>query len=149
LDFSSLIQLQPDIILNRLVQYTQLERSQPLIADSPPCSNTRKPVAPTSEVQSTWKCRSRNTQYKWADWRTYHSSLFSRAWSVYICRTQYGWQFSFSTYAYVPKNSLVVQYTKAGNIKGLQQLFSSGQASPFSIFSSGRSRYNETLLGVG
>ena len=39
-----------------------------------------------------------------------------------------------SMYAVVSAESLVVKYTKAGDIEGLQHLFSAGIASPFTFW---------------
>lgn len=42
-----------------------------------------------------------------------------------------GWKISLRTYRTVSRKSKVVEYAMSSNIKGLQELFASGEASPF------------------
>lgn len=137
MSFSSLIQIQPDIITRRIAELMQLESPQAVSTNSLPSSIASEPKDPTSPVRTTGQDERpypRNAQYKWTRWRrAFHSLLLSRAWYLQICKSQQGWQFSMSIYAVVPSDSPVVKYAAEGNIKELQRLFSSGQASPFTI----------------
>jgi len=134
LSFSSLIQIQPDTITCRIAQLIQLESSQAVSTNSLPPSATSVPKDLTFVAQTAGKDgrpQPRSKQYRWTPWRTFHSLLLGRARNLQIYKSKQGWQFSMSTYVVVPSESPVVKYTIEGNIKKLQRLFSSGQASPF------------------
>lgn len=128
----------------------QLESFQVVSTNSLPSSITSEPKDLTSVVRTAGKDerpRPWKAQYKWTRWRAFHSLLLNRAWYLQICKSQHGWQFSMSVYAVVPSESPVVKYTEEGNIKELQRLFSSGQASPFTICPD--HRHYKSLFDVG
>jgi hypothetical protein len=129
------MQLQPDIIASRIAQLVQIESAKGASINSPPSSSTVQGQDSSSSARThrtvEW-CRSRRIQSTWLRWKSY-SFLVGRAWDIEICRSQQGWDFSISTYACVSSDSLVAKYTRGGNVEGLQQLFSRGEASPFTV----------------
>jgi hypothetical protein len=57
--------------------------------------------------------------------------LVNKVWEFQAMRARQGWDINISTYNIVPDNSLVFLFARSGNIRGLQELFRSGLASPF------------------
>ena len=128
------MQLQPDIITLRITQLLRTESARRVSINSSDSStaqvqgfscsmNTGRTVEPS---------RSRRIQSSWLQWKSY-SLLLGRAWDIEMRRSHQGWNFSISIYSCVSYNSLVAQYTRDGNVEGLQRLFSQGKASPFTI----------------
>jgi hypothetical protein len=61
----------------------------------------------------------------------------SRAIEIYESRARAGWNFSIQVYNIVPGGSPVFLMASKGNVVGIQQLFSTGKASPFDRNESG------------
>lgn len=59
-----------------------------------------------------------------------------------------GWNWMLRTYNLVPSSSKVVQLVKKGDVKGVQDLFTSGQASPFDLVVDGERPWGRSLLYV-
>lgn len=56
---------------------------------------------------------------------------FSRAIEIYECRAHAGWNFNIQVYNVVPYNSPIFGMVRSGDVIGIQDLFRTGQASPF------------------
>ena len=140
----SLIQLQPDIITSRVAGLLQAEAAKMASINLSTSSNAL-------EVRKGNSSRSRGTQAPWLRWERY-SLLLGRAWEFEISKSQQGWKFSMCIYAIVSPKSLVVRYTSEGNLDGLKELFSLGEASPFTICMGsepiGSSHFSRPLLRV-
>ena len=67
----------------------------------------------------------------------------NRIWRIQAVKSRSGWTFCPRTYNVVPRDSLVFQYIRDDNIKGLQELFSRREASPFDLIEK-----NNTTLHV-
>ena len=131
----SLMQLQPDIIASRISQLVQIESAKRASVNSPPSLSAGQVQGSCSSARTDRTVESRKSrriQSTWLRWKSY-SFLAGRAWDIEICRSRQGWDFSISTYACVSSDSLVAKYTYDGNVGGLQQLFSRGEASPFTV----------------
>lgn len=129
----SLIQLQPDIITARITQLVEIESAKRASVIS--LSSTVHTQGLCSSIRKNHTavpCTSRRIQYTWFQWKSY-LALIERAWHIEINKTQRGWDFTMSVYACVAYNSPVAQYTRNGNVEGLQGLFASGEASPFTV----------------
>ena len=57
--------------------------------------------------------------------------LFNQAWEFEFFRSFSGLTFQFRQFNQVPRESLVFKYAEENNVKGLQELFETGQASPY------------------
>jgi hypothetical protein len=62
----------------------------------------------------------------------------SRAIEIYECEAHAGWNFNIQVYNVVPSNSLIFRMARSGDVTGIQDLFRTGQASPFDRTPSGR-----------
>ena len=71
------------------------------------------------------------TEYSTPSWLT------RRLWRLRTFKSSSGWTLCLQTYNIIPQDSLVFVYLKENNVKGLQELFSRKEASPFDCFSSG------------
>lgn len=71
-------------------------------------------------------------QYTWFQWKSYFA-LLQRAWQIEIYKSQQGWDFTMSVYAYVSADSPVARCAESGDVEGLQSLLVNGQASPFTL----------------
>jgi hypothetical protein len=56
--------------------------------------------------------------------------LVNRAWKFHATKVYNGWDFNIRQYNVIPRESLVFSYAVDGNVKGLQELFDTRQASP-------------------
>jgi hypothetical protein len=70
--------------------------------------------------------------------------IYARKFDINLKRSYQGWDASFRTYRRVPYEARVFGYCVHGDVKGLQQLFQSGAASPFEVDPDGK-----TPLHVG
>lgn len=79
------------------------------------------------ESGSQRRTPSRRTRYdlRIAQW------LLSRGFSWQSCGMYGSWQYSFRTFRYVHKNSLIVELCRKGDTKNVQRMFDKGLASPF------------------
>ena len=68
----------------------------------------------------------------------------SRAIEIYECRVHAGWNFNIQVYNVVPYDSPIFEMAGKGDVIGIQDLFRTGQASPFDRMASGC-----TVLEVG
>jgi hypothetical protein len=59
--------------------------------------------------------------------------ICARNFQAHLTRSYRGWDQCLRSYKIVPNESMVFQYSMEGNIDRLQQLFESGQASPFEV----------------
>ena len=66
------------------------------------------------------------------------SWLYARRYDIFFRRACQGWDQSFRSYRVIPYESLVFEYSMAGDVAGLQRLFSTGQSSPFQVDPDGR-----------
>ena len=57
--------------------------------------------------------------------------LSSRGFSWHSYGTYGSWQRSFRTFQYVPKDSLIVDFCRQGDVANVQKMFETGLASPF------------------
>jgi hypothetical protein len=71
-------------------------------------------------------------------------SILNRFWEISGHNAENGWKISIRTYNIIPYNSLTYRYTVEGNMEGLKDLFSKGEASPYDATTHGH-----TLLFVG
>ena len=86
--------------------------------------------------------------------------LFSRGFSWEFFGIYGNWQYSFRTFRSIPKNALIVDFCKEGDLINAQRMFEKGPASPFDrvkyeceerLLDGGTYRYEEewSLLHVG
>lgn len=133
---SSLIQRQPEIIVSNITRLLQTEFAQEVPINPPISSKAVQVQDSSSSTRTTGRTvnswRSKRMQTAWLQWKS-RSLLVGRAWDMEIFRSQHGWDFSMSVYAVVSSDSLVAKYAYDGNVEGLKQLFSQGEASPFTI----------------
>lgn len=59
-----------------------------------------------------------------------------------------GWNWMLRTYNLVPSSSKVVHLVKKGDVKGVRDLFTSGQASPFDLVVDDEYPWGESLFYV-
>lgn len=59
-----------------------------------------------------------------------------------------GWNWMLRTYNLVPSSSKVVQLVQKGDVKGVQDLFTSGQASPFDLVVDDKWPWEQSLFFV-
>ena len=64
-------------------------------------------------------------QYRAPTW------LVNRAWRIQAVKASSGWTFKPRTMNIVPSNSKLFEYAETGDVKGLQDLFTKQEASPF------------------
>ena len=128
------MQLQPDIITSRITQLLRTESTRRESMNSSDSSTAQ--VQGFSSSMNTGRTvkpsKLRRIQSSWLRWKSY-SLLLGRAWDIEMHRSQQGWNFSISIYSCVSYDSMVVKYTMDGNVERLEQLFSQGGASPFTI----------------
>jgi hypothetical protein len=67
----------------------------------------------------------------------------SRVWDIRVKEACSGWMLNLSSYHVRPRDALVFNYAKNGDIQNLKRLFDKGEASPFDL-----SSWGETLLHV-
>jgi len=61
----------------------------------------------------------------------------SRAIKIYESRANTGWNFNIQVFNVVPRNSPIFRMVENGDVIGIQELFRTGQASPFDQVESG------------
>ena len=66
------------------------------------------------------------------------SWIAHRLWRLRYSKSLSGWTLCFRTYNVIPKDSLAFVYIEENNVKGLQELFSRKEASPFDCHPSGK-----------
>lgn len=71
------------------------------------------------------ECEEMIAQYYGPSWLT------NRTWRIRAVKTSFDWSFSPQTYNIIPSNSPVFHLVEENNVKGLQELFSRKEASPF------------------
>jgi hypothetical protein len=118
--------------ISQLVHSESIIRAPVHSAASPNTDQVRGSCSYMREDHKPDPGRIRRTQSAWLRWKSY-SLLLSRAWNIEIYKAQQGWNFCISVYALVLHDSLVARYTIDGNVEGLQQLFSEGEASPLTV----------------
>lgn len=59
-----------------------------------------------------------------------------------------GWNWMLRVYNLVPSSSKVVQLVRNGDVKGVQDLFTSGQASPFDLVLDDKYPWGKSLFHV-
>lgn len=59
-----------------------------------------------------------------------------------------GWNWMLRMYNLVPSSSKVVQLVRKGDVKGVQDLFTSGQASPFDLVVDDKYPWGKSLFHV-
>lgn len=59
--------------------------------------------------------------------------LYNTVWDFCCYRASFGWTTTFRVYNVVPRNSPVMRFARQGDVKNLQLLFASGDASPFDV----------------
>lgn len=64
--------------------------------------------------------------------------IYARRFELRMMKSRQGWDQSFRSYSTVSHDAKVFDYCMHGNVAALQQLFASGQASPFEIDPDGR-----------
>jgi len=57
--------------------------------------------------------------------------LINRAWSIQAIHASSGWTFSPRSYTIVPRNSIILQHLRDGNVEGIRELFGRREASPY------------------
>jgi len=64
--------------------------------------------------------------------------LYARRYEICLVKARQGWDHSFRSYRMIPYDATVFQHCIAGNVAALQQLFGSGESSPFEVDPDGR-----------
>ncbi|KAJ5955478.1 hypothetical protein N7501_009757 [Penicillium viridicatum] len=117
----ALLQLQPLLIAERIVQGSK--RSSDSVADgmtvATQADNARM-LKGNRGYTNTWRLGL-------PSWMT------SKILEISGMKAPGGWNWMLRTYNLVPSSSNVVQLVKEGDVKGVQDLFTSGQASPFDL----------------
>lgn len=91
----------------------------------------------TNNVEISEVYQELRAQYRLPRW------LANQAWDFCAKKAYNGWDFQLRQYVIIPSDSLPFQYIVKKNVKGLQELFSKREASPWSCDGEGR-----TLLHV-
>jgi hypothetical protein len=60
--------------------------------------------------------------------------FLNRFWEIEGLNARNKWTFSLRTYNVVPAESMVIQYAFDGNVKGVQDFFKKGKASPYDTY---------------
>ena len=92
----------------------------------------------TDDVENTEVHQELTAQYRLPRW------LANQAWDFCAKKAYNGWDFQLRQYVIIPSDSLAFQYIEQGNVRGLQELFSKREASPWMY-----DEYGWTLLHVG
>jgi len=71
--------------------------------------------------------------------------LFRKVYEARATRHRWNWRFNFRVHYIVPENTPLFEYARNGDIKGMQGLFDSRQATPFDR----GAKYGTTALHVG
>lgn len=69
--------------------------------------------------------------------------LVSKLWLISVSRSQAGWDANIRTWNVVPSNSPIFRLARKGDLRGIQRLVDSGQASPFDV-----DEYGENIAQV-
>jgi hypothetical protein len=64
--------------------------------------------------------------------------IYARNFQIHLTKSYQGWDQSFRTYRTILYDAQVFRYCMADDVRGLQRLFMSGQASPFEVDPEGR-----------
>ena len=78
-----------------------------------------------TEVERRIPARQSRYEFRLAQW------LLSRGFSWQSLSRYGNWQYSFRTFRYIPKDSMIVQLCKEGDLANVQRMFDKGLASPF------------------
>ena len=88
-------------------------------------SHYSKVKGKNTNYESKQECEEIIAQYYGPSWLT------NRIWRIRVAKTSFDWSFSPRTYNMIPSNSAVFHYACHNDVKGLQSLFQSKEASPF------------------
>ncbi|OQD98846.1 hypothetical protein PENSOL_c008G11130 [Penicillium solitum] len=117
----ALLQLQPVLIAERIVQGPK--RS----SDSVAYGSTVVAQANKSSILKGNRGYTNCWRLSLPSWMT------SKILEIYGMKAPGGWNWMLRMYNLVPSSSKVVQLVRKGDVKGVQDLFTSGQASPFDL----------------
>ncbi|KAF4764216.1 hypothetical protein HAV15_001416 [Penicillium sp. str.  len=117
----ALLQLQPVLIAERIVQGPK--RS----SDSVAYGSTVVTQANKSSILKGNRGYTNCWRLGLPSWMT------SKILEIYGMKAPGGWNWMLRMYNLVPSSSKVVQLVRKGDVKGVQDLFTSGQASPFDL----------------
>lgn len=90
-----------------------------------PYGGKEKPRASQSKAFAFFSSSSYAWRFSLPSWMT------SQILEVAGMRAPGGWNWIMRTYSEIPYTSKAVHFTRCGDVKGLQDLFTSGKASPF------------------
>ena len=85
----------------------------------------------TDNAEDTEVYQKLTAQYRLPKW------LANQAWDFCATKAYNGWDFQLRQYVIIPYYSLEFKYAVLGNVKGLQELFSKREASPWSCDENG------------
>jgi hypothetical protein len=74
----------------------------------------------------------------WLGGKVYEAQKLQQSWTCNV---------TFRSYNVVPPEARLFQYSRSGDVQGLQQLFASGQATPFDRDTSGNTALHVRYLG--
>ena len=86
----------------------------------------------TDDVENTEVHQELTARYRLPRW------LANQAWDFCAKKAYNGWDFQLRQYVIIPRYSLAFQYVFLGDVRGLQELFSKREASPWSCDEEGR-----------
>ncbi|KAJ5885423.1 hypothetical protein N7495_009933 [Penicillium taxi] len=125
---------------------------QELLKELRPSGNANRKDSLSSEpsvstLRKEESIQTRKSRYLWR--LSLPSWISSQIFELAGTQTGDGWKWQFRSYNEIQEDSKVVQYAETGDLKGLQELFASRQASPFDrvsttgyslLFSKGQTR---------
>ena len=85
----------------------------------------KKKLLGTDDVENTEVHQELTARYQLPRW------LANQAWDFCAKKAYNGWDFQLRQYVIIPYDSLVFEYIRSGNVRGLQELFSKREASPW------------------
>ncbi|KAJ6022447.1 hypothetical protein N7460_012842 [Penicillium canescens] len=125
----ALIQVQPELIAQRITQdmkptVTQIEWSD--LSYTPVAYAYRKEPVSTLPKKSI---KAQRSSYLWR--LSLPSWITAQTFELAGTQARDGWKWDFRSYNEIREDSKTVQCVETGDLKGLQELFASRQASPF------------------
>lgn len=60
----------------------------------------------------------------------FHATLLNRAWAVQCLSDTFGWTIQIRTYTFISGDSPILKFVNIGDLRGVQELFGKGLASP-------------------
>ncbi|CAI7653058.1 unnamed protein product [Penicillium viridicatum] len=130
----ALLQLQPLLIAERIVQGSK--RSSDSVAYGSTVvaqANNARILKGNRGYTNTWR-------FGLPSWMT------SKILEISGMKAPGGWNWMLRTYNLVPSSSKVVHLVKKGDVKGVRDLFTSGQASPFDLVVDNEYPWGESLF---